>query len=69
MAPGTGLPEFDRPTHEGDLAPYVRALAAGRTLSFGESQAAFASLMLGASHQAEMGALLALLATRVPTVD
>jgi len=47
----------------------VRTLAAGRTLSFGDAQAAFASLMLGASHHAEMGALLALLATRVPTVD
>ena len=69
MAPGAGLPEFERPAHEGDLTPYVRALAAGRTLSFGDAQAAFASLMLGASHQAEMGAFLALLATRVPTVD
>ena len=47
----------------------MRTLAAGRTLSFGDAQAAFASLMLGASHHAEMGALLALLATRVPTVD
>jgi anthranilate phosphoribosyltransferase len=69
VAPGAGPPEFDRPSHEGDLTPYVRTLAAGRTLSFGDAQAAFASLMLGASHQAEMGALLALLATRVPTVD
>jgi anthranilate phosphoribosyltransferase len=69
VAPGAGPPEFERPSHEGDLTPYVRALAAGRTLSFGDAQAAFASLMLGAAHHAEMGALLALLATRVPTVD
>ena len=64
-----GPPEFDRPSHEGDLTPYLRRLVAGESLSFGEMQAAFASLMLGASHQAEMGALLALLATRVPTPD
>lgn len=64
-----GPPEFDRPAHEGDLTPYLRRLAAGETLSFGEMQAAFASLMLGASSQPEMGALLALLATRVPTPD
>ena len=63
------MPEFSRPSHEGDLGPYVRTLVAGNTLSFGEAQAAFASLMLGASHPAEMGALLALLATRVPTAD
>lgn len=64
-----GPPEFDRPTHEGDLTPYLRRLVAGETLAFGEMQAAFASLMLGASHPAEAGALLALLATRVPTPD
>lgn len=65
----SGLPEFDRPAHEGDLTPYVRALAGGRSLGFGETQAAFASLMLGVSHPAEVGAFLALLATRVPTPD
>ena len=64
-----GLPEFDRPAHEGDLTPYVRALAGGRSLGFGEMQAAFASLVLGVSHPAEVGAFLALLATRVPTPD
>ena len=70
MALGTsGLPEFPRPSIEGDLTPYIRELVAGRTLGFGEAQAAFASLMLGASHPAEMGAMLALMATRIPTVD
>lgn len=64
-----GLPEFDRPSHEGDLTPYLRRLVAGEALTFGEMQAAFASLMLGASHHAEMGAFLALLATRVPTPE
>jgi len=62
-------PEFERPSYEGDLTPYIRRLVAGETLAFGEMQAAFASLMLGASHHAEMGALLALLATRIPTPD
>jgi anthranilate phosphoribosyltransferase len=64
-----GMPEFQRPSHEGDLGPYIRTLVAGNTLTFGDAQAAFASLMLGASHHAEMGALLALLATRLPTAD
>jgi len=64
-----GMPEFARPSHEGDLSPYIRELVAGRTLSFGDTQAAFASLMSGSSHHAEMGAFLALLATRMPTVD
>ena len=63
------MPEFARPSHEGDLSPYIRELVAGRTLSFGDTQAAFASLMSGSSHHAEMGAFLALLATRMPTVD
>jgi len=63
------MPEFTRPSHEGDLGPYIRTLVAGGALTFGDAQAAFASLMLGASHHAEMGAFLALLATRLPTAD
>jgi len=62
-------PEFARAAHPGDLTPFIRALAEGRTLAERESEHAFRSMMSGASHHAEMGAFLALLATRVPTVD
>jgi anthranilate phosphoribosyltransferase len=64
-----GPPEFDRPTHPGDLTPYLRRLLAGATLREEETSAAFESMMTGTAHHAEMGALLALLATRLPTVD
>lgn len=68
-ARGFGPPEFARAAHPGDLTPFIRALAEGRTLAERESEDAFRSMMSGASHHAEMGAFLALLATRVPTVD
>ncbi|MBL9141417.1 MAG: anthranilate phosphoribosyltransferase [Phycisphaerae bacterium] len=51
------------------MTPFIRALAAGRTLARQEAVNAFESMMSGQAHHAEMGALLALLATRVPTVD
>ncbi len=66
---GFGPPEFARAAHAGDLTPFVRALAEGRTLAEHEAADAFRSIMSGACHHAEMGAFLALLATRVPTVD
>ena len=68
-ARGFGPPEFARAAHPGDLTPFIRALAEGRTLAERESEDAFRSMMSGESHHAEMGAFLALLATRVPTVD
>jgi anthranilate phosphoribosyltransferase len=68
-SPANGPPEFARAAHPGDLTPFIRALAAGRTLAERESEDAFRSMMSGSSHHAEMGAFLALLATRVPTVD
>lgn len=68
-SPGFGPPEFARAAHPGDLTPFIRALAEGRTLAEREAEDAFRSMMSGASHHAEMGAFLALLATRVPTVD
>jgi anthranilate phosphoribosyltransferase len=64
-----GPSEFARPSHPGDLTPHLRRLLSGATLSEAESGAAFAAIMSGEAHHAEMGALLALLATRLPTVD
>ncbi|MFO0961461.1 MAG: anthranilate phosphoribosyltransferase [Phycisphaerales bacterium] len=64
-----GPPEFARAARPGDLTPFLKALLSGRTLAFEEAQNAFESIMSGQAHHAEMGALLALLATRVPTVD
>ena len=65
----SGLPEFGRPEHPGDLTPFLKHLRAGRTLSEDQARAAFEGIMTGTAHHAEMGALLALLATRLPTVD
>jgi len=64
-----GPSEFARPTQPGDLTPYLRALVRGRTLAESESRAAFEAIASGESSHAEMGAFLALLATRLPTVD
>ena len=61
--------EFARPEHPGDLTPYLKHLLDGGTLPEEASRAAFEAIMTGTAHHAEMGALLALLATRVPTVD
>ena len=61
--------EFARPEHPGDLTPYLRHLLAGGTLPEAQARAAFEAIMTGTAHHAEMGALLALLATRIPTVD
>jgi anthranilate phosphoribosyltransferase len=51
----------------GDLTPMIRRLLGGHTLSAEESAAAFEAMMSEQSHPGEIGALLALLATRVPT--
>ena len=61
--------EFGRPDHPGDLTPFLKRLIAGGTLSESESRSAFEGIMTGAAHESEIGALLALLATRFPTVD
>jgi anthranilate phosphoribosyltransferase len=45
----------------------IRRLLEGGTLSAEQSAAAFEAMMTGQSHQGEIGALLALLAIRVPT--
>lgn len=67
--PHQGPPEFARPDRPGDLTPHLKTLLAGRTLSEREATAAFEAIASGHAHEAEMGALLALLATRMPTVD
>ncbi len=61
--------EFARPESAGDLTPFLKILLRGRTLSRDESRAAFSEIITGSAHHAEMGAFLALLARRVPTVD
>ncbi|MFO0873715.1 MAG: anthranilate phosphoribosyltransferase [Phycisphaerales bacterium] len=64
-----GPPEFLRPSHPGDLTRHLQRLIGGETLSTAEASAAFEAIMTGSAHHAEVGALLALLATRSPTVD
>lgn len=67
--PGPAPAEFARPEHPGDLTPYLRHLLDGHTLPEAQARAAFEAIMTGTAHHAEMGALLALLAMRLPTVD
>ncbi len=70
-APLTNLnpSEFARSQRPGDLTPFLKLLIHGRTLSREQSRAAFHEIMTGSAHHAEVGALLALLAQRLPTVD
>lgn len=65
----SGPSEFERPEHPGDLTPYLKHLLAGGTLPEDKAREAFEGIMTGAAHHAEMGAFLALLATRLPTTD
>ena len=64
-----GPSEFARPARPGDLTPFLRMLLRGGTLAEADARAAFEEIASGEAHHAEMGALLALLATRLPTVD
>ena len=52
-----------------NLTPYLTSLLAGESLSEHNASSAFEAIMTGEAHHAEMGALLALLATRLPTTD
>ena len=61
--------EFPRPPEAGDLTPALRVLLAGGTLDAEQTTTAFETIMTGAAHHGEIGALLALLATRIPTAD
>ncbi|MEY2714074.1 MAG: anthranilate phosphoribosyltransferase [Planctomycetota bacterium] len=64
-----GPSEFAQPARLGDLTPYLRKLVRGETLSESDSRGAFEEIASGESHDAEVGAFLGLLATRLPTVD
>lgn len=66
-SPGTGPPEFSGLEHAADLLDALTHLLAGETLTAEQTAAAFEAMMTGRVHHAEMGALLALLARRVPT--
>jgi anthranilate phosphoribosyltransferase len=51
------------------LAPAIGVLLAGETLTAEQSAAAFEAIVTGQAQHGEIGALLALLATRTPTAD
>ncbi|MSR44321.1 MAG: anthranilate phosphoribosyltransferase [Phycisphaerales bacterium] len=61
--------EFARIDRPGDLTPFLKLLIRGHTLTVDQSRAAFTEIMTGSAHEAELGAFLALLARRLPTVD
>lgn len=65
----TAPAEFDRDNVRTDLAPMLKALLLGETLTAAQTTEAFEAMMTGQIHHGEMGALLALLATRTPTPD
>lgn len=66
--PPTAPPEFAK-EDPADLTPALKLLLAGRTLTAEQTTAAFEAMMTGRIHHGEMGALLALLATRTPTPE
>ena len=59
-------PEFARAERSVDLTPALKLLLAGRTLTAEQMAAAFDTMMIGQASQGEIGAFLALLATRCP---
>ncbi|MCZ6834551.1 MAG: anthranilate phosphoribosyltransferase [Planctomycetota bacterium] len=61
--------EFLRPQQPADLTPTLKILLTGQTLSADQTALVFEAMMTGQCHHSEMGALLALLATRTPTSD
>ena len=66
---GTTPSEFAREERSADLTPMLKVLLDGKSLSVEQTTAAFESMMTGEVHHGEMGAFLALLATRLPTPD
>ena len=62
-------PEFKPPGTASDLTAALAVLLSGGTLSADQTAAAFESIMTGGAHHGEIGALLGLLATRIPTTD
>lgn len=67
--PTIGPAEFAKASRVGDLTPQLALLLRGSSLDEASSAAAFEAMMSGESSHAEMGALLALLAARGPTLD
>lgn len=65
----TAPPEFPRDAASADLTPTLKILLSGRTLTADETSIAFEAMMTGRAHHGEMGALLALLATRTPSSE
>ena len=63
--------EFTRAAEpaDADLTPLLRHLLDGHTLTADQTRQAFEAMMTGQVHHGEMGALLALLATRTPTSE
>ncbi len=61
-------PEFAS-RNTANLTPYLLRLLGGESLTEKDASSAFEVIMTGDAHHAEMGALLALLATRLPTTD
>ena len=64
-----GPSEFRHSANDGNLTPFLVHLLGGSTLSEAQASDAFEAIMSGKADHAEVGALLALLATRLPTVD
>jgi len=62
-------PEFPRTQPEVGLTGLLKHLLGGGALSAEQTTAAFTAMMSGRVHHGEIGALLALLATRTPTAD
>lgn len=64
-----GPSEFRHSADDGNLTPFLVHLLGGSTLSESQASDAFEAIMSGKADHAEVGALLALLAMRLPTVD
>jgi anthranilate phosphoribosyltransferase len=60
-------PEFARNTGPADITPALKVLLGGRPLTAAQTADAFEAMMTGRVSSGEIGALLALLATRSPT--
>lgn len=66
---GKSPAEFAGSDQAADLTPTLKILLNGQSLTTPQTTAAFEAMMTGQCHHGEMGALLALLATRTPTSD
>ncbi len=67
--PQHGPSEFPRQPARADLTPIFERLLRGQSLSAADTTAAFETMISGQAHEAEIGAFLALLATRTPTPE